>query len=114
MKKLRRLWRRLLVLTGQRVAPYTYKHVQDFPDRWDAQTVYLLGKPDREWLAGMLCPCGCNQPIELVLLASEWPRWKLALHKDASVSLKPSVWRTKGCKSHFFLTKGKIRWCYEE
>ena len=30
---------------------------------------------------------------------------------DGSVSLMPSVWRQKGCRSHFFLRHGRIDWC---
>ncbi|MFD1874521.1 DUF6527 family protein [Hymenobacter bucti] len=74
--------------------------------------MYLLGKPGREWLVGFLCPCNCGQFIELSLLPTTKPRWKLAVHaNEDTVSLRPSVWRTVGCRSHFFLTNGLIKWC---
>ena len=112
MKRLRKLWNRWLVYTGQRLPLYTYRYVRDFPDAVDNHTLYLLGQPGCEWLAGISCPCGCGQLIELVLLDTEWPRWKLTLHpNEDTVSLAPSVWRTAGCRSHFFLKKGIIRWC---
>ncbi|WP_460970886.1 DUF6527 family protein [Spirosoma migulaei] len=114
MNMLHRLWKRFLDFIRKRPVPYTYEHVRDFPDIWKARTVYLLGKPDQEWLAGMICPCGCGQPIELLLLETEWPRWKLTRHEDNSLTLKPSIWRTAGCKSHFFLRKGNIEWCSSE
>lgn len=30
---------------------------------------------------------------------------------DGTVSIKPSGWRQKGCRSHFFLKRGQIEWC---
>jgi hypothetical protein len=27
--------------------------------------------------------------------------------------LYPSVWRKGGCRSHFIMRKGRIRWCYD-
>lgn len=109
--KIIELWYKLLVWLGIRKPLYRYLYVQDFPDEWNEKTVYLLGKPSNEWLAGLLCPCGCKKKIELVLLPEERPRWHLTIHKKGTLSLRPSVWLTKGCKSHFFLTKGDIKWC---
>ena len=39
------------------------------------------------------------------------PGWKLRDHWDGTASLAPSVWRKVGCKSHFWLRKGRVEWC---
>jgi hypothetical protein len=59
----------------------------------------------------MLCPCGCGETLHMSLLPDSHPKWKLLRHDDGTVSLHPSVWRTKGCRSHFFLRNGMIVWC---
>lgn len=109
--KISELWDRLLVWLGIRKPLYRYMHIKDFPDEWKEKTVYLLGTPGNEWLAGLLCPCGCKKRIELVLLPEERPRWNLTIHKKRTLSIRPSVWLKKDCKSHFFLTEGNIMWC---
>jgi hypothetical protein len=62
------------------------------------------------WSAVFQCPCGCRALIELSLHREGRPRWTLNEHADKTVTLSPSVWRTVGCKSHFFFEKSRIRW----
>lgn len=38
------------------------------------------------------------------------PRWSLEVDAQGLPTLRPSVWLTGGCRSHFFLRKGKIIW----
>lgn len=109
----RGLW---LKLTGKPVINtkqeyYLSEFVKDFPDIPEPLRVYFLGPPGKEWLAGLACPCGCNELIELVLKGNEHPKWSATIDHDRKVTLRPSVWRNVGCKSHFFLTKGEIHWC---
>jgi len=63
------------------------------------------------WAAAMLCPCGCGDKIHLNLLEDDSPCWSLRQERDGAVSLRPSVWRTKGCRSHFFIHNSRIDWC---
>lgn len=63
------------------------------------------------WSAGMLCPCGCKDILELMLLPVVKPRWDLKVDKRGRPTLSPSVWRTAGCRSHFWLRDGKVKWC---
>ena len=63
------------------------------------------------WVAGLHCPCGCGDRIELVLLAGIRPRWDVGTDRLGRPFLHPSVWRRGGCGSHFWLRKGRIRWC---
>jgi hypothetical protein len=37
------------------------------------------------------------------------PRWEVRATGDL-ITLRPSVWRTKGCKSHFVLSDGRVHW----
>lgn len=95
----------------KRNAPlYKIMRVYDFPDQPQHHVLYLLGKPDREWLAGMVCPCGCGDFIELVL-DGDSPRWRLLISSDGNPTLSPSIHRSVHCRSHFFLENGLISWC---
>jgi hypothetical protein len=64
-----------------------------------------------DWSVGMRCPCGCGETIELMLLPEAKPRWTLSADAGGRPSLSPSVWRRTGCRSHFWLREGRVRWC---
>lgn len=82
----------------------------NLPSTLDAAPVYIIGSSGNEWLAVMLCPCGCKSKISLNLLSEEKPRWKWHVDSRAAVTLQPSVWRDIGCKSHFILRNGHVDW----
>jgi hypothetical protein len=92
--------------------PYSAVFVEDLPEALEGRTLYLVGE-GKPWSAGLLCPCGCKETIQLSLVANDNPRWKLTHHRDDSFSLHPSIWRTKNCESHFFLRRGRISWARE-
>ncbi len=54
--------------------------------------------------ADFICPCGCKQIISLNLLKGSTPLWKINGN-----SITPSINRIVGCKSHFYITKGKYK-----
>jgi hypothetical protein len=85
--------------------------VEEFPDKLDRAKVYLAGEGDNLWAAAMICPCGCGDVIKLNLLKQARPCWGVQEHSDGTVTLAPSVWRQKGCGSHFLLRHGRIDWC---
>lgn len=89
-------------------------HLRRPPDELKAFTMYVAGEEQHLWAAAMLCPCGCGDVIELNLLKQASPCWSVRLHADGSVSLVPSVWRSKGCRSHFLVRHGRIGWCRSE
>lgn len=93
-----------------RVPLYNISYVKDFPDKPQHHIVYLFGMPGNEWFAGFICPCGCGEFIELVLEGSS-PSWTFSISKGGRPDLSPSIFRSVGCRSHFFLHKGRIRWC---
>ncbi|MBZ5667533.1 MAG: hypothetical protein LAO30_23405 [Acidobacteriia bacterium] len=59
----------------------------------------------------MLCPCGCRSVIQLSLLREDSPHWTVFIDKGGVTTLFPSIQRTAGCRSHFFLKKGRVVWC---
>ena len=59
----------------------------------------------------MRCPCGCGETIELLVLDGAKPRWDVLIDKKNLPTLHPSVWRQTGCRSHFWVRKGRINWC---
>lgn len=84
--------------------------VEDPVDDPNKNVIYIIGTPDEPWQVELLCPCGCGDKIVLPVNESTSPRW--SVHVVSGVpSLSPSVWRTKKCKSHFFLRKGRVEWC---
>jgi hypothetical protein len=83
---------------------------EELPDKVRKYTLYVIGEGS-PWLAALQCPCGCGDFIQLTLLESESPRWSVRHEKDGTATLSPSICRSLGCRSHFFLKKGVIFWC---
>lgn len=64
-----------------------------------------------DWSVGLQCPCGCRRRVELLLVEEATPRWDLTVDSRGIPTLRPSVWLKGGCKSHFFIVEGRVRWC---
>jgi hypothetical protein len=111
MKWLRDLWNRFWRWVRRGPVPLRPIIVGDLPDALDSKIVYLVGEGAYLWFAAMLCPCRCGETLHMSLLPDGRPKWELIWHDDGTISLRPSVWRTKGCRSHFFLRNGMIVWC---
>lgn len=62
------------------------------------------------WSVGFYCPCGCREVIELLLLPDVDPHWTLAVDDHNRPTLRPSVWRIEGCRSHFWIRSGRVVW----
>jgi hypothetical protein len=91
--------------------PYNTVIVSDLPSRLVRRTLYVVEEDGHREHASMLCPCGCGATIHLNLLPDDRPLWRLVAHSDGAASLMPSVHRTKGCCSHFWLHAGRVAWC---
>jgi hypothetical protein len=91
----------------------TYKHkvVSELPDQLKHNTVYIEANQGFPWQAVMICPCGCKSTLHMNLIEEYKPHWKFYIDNKKRFSLSPSIHRTVGCKSHFFLKKGAIFWC---
>ncbi|TDY24591.1 hypothetical protein B0G81_5030 [Paraburkholderia sp. BL6665CI2N2] len=85
--------------------------VDELPERIAEKTVYAVGEDGQYWLAALSCPCGCGDTIQLSMMQGERPCWTLVEKNMRFPSLAPSVDRTVGCRSHFFVTSGRIQWC---
>lgn len=102
----KRLWLRLF--PGDRLL---LQGAIEAPDHLAPGTAYVIGENDYQWHVVMGCPCGCGASIYLNLLPDDRPLWELACHGDGTFSLSPSVWRTTGCRSHFFVRRSRVEWC---
>ena len=108
IKKLR-LWLRQ-ILAGERTRHRAIM-VDNLPEQIRAGEVYLVGENGYFWCAAMMCPCRCGELIQLNLVAGTHPVWTVELGPDnRSVTLRPSVCRTTGCRSHFLLHFGRVQW----
>lgn len=82
-------------------------------DTLTAGEAVLVGSPRvPKWLS-VPCPCGCGVPYLLSLSRSRRPRWDVATDWLARPTVTPSVRRLDGCRSHFWIRKGEIAWCYD-
>jgi hypothetical protein len=107
------LWKLLSGWFVRKPAPYRAVFVEELPERLEPKKLYVEGEAGHVWAVAMVCPCGCGQALTMNMLPDAYPRWKLTVHDDQSVTMHPSVWRQVGCKSHFFLRHGMIEWCPE-
>jgi hypothetical protein len=88
-----------------------YERVEEVPNPLKPSTVYVVGEERYPWAAAMLCPCGCGDVIELNLLEQASPCWSVRENSDDTITVMPSIWRTKGCRSHFLIRNSHIDWC---
>jgi len=86
------------------------KRIEELPARLASDRVYVVGENGHDWYAALLCPCGCGSVVELNLLPATRPRWRLRVRPSGTVSLRPSIWRRVGCRSHFWLLEGRVVW----
>ena len=91
--------------------PYCVFYTNDTPEILRPNVVYIVGENQYFWAAVMLCPCGCKQTLFMPLTINDSPKWSFVVHIDKTVSLTPSIYRITGCKSHFYLRNGLIKWC---
>jgi hypothetical protein len=89
---------------------YAMADVTDVPDTFSELVIYIVGEPGTPWLIAFRCPCGCKSIIHLNLLEDVDPKWYYKINKKRRITIYPSVWRIRGCKSHFFVRAGKILW----
>ncbi len=81
------------------------------PAQMPEQDLVLAQESGEQWCVGMLCPCGCGTALELLLIPEAKPRWDVKVDWLGRPTLTPSVWMSRGCKSHFWLRRGKVYWC---
>lgn len=94
--------------------PWVFASSEDIPDQPRPRRVYLVGEPDAPWAVAFLCPCDCGELVRLSLLRDDDPSWVASGVAGDKASIHPSIWRIRGCKSHFFITEGAVVWAKEE
>jgi hypothetical protein len=106
------LWKRAVVFYDSMRGRYRVLAVDELPDRLASKIVYAVGDEGQYWLAALTCPCGCGDTIQLSMMQGRRPRWNLVEQNLRFPTLTPSVDRTVGCRSHFFVRNGRIEWCH--
>lgn len=89
---------------------FQLRHVDDLPEIVCDRVIYVVGEIKHPWLLAFKCPCGCLNLVQLNLLKDADPCWRFKVDKKKKINIYPSVWKTNGCKSHFFIHKSKIQW----
>jgi len=89
---------------------YSFLIVEDLPDKIESKVIYVVGETGNEWLAAFNCPCGCDDLVQLNLLKSATPCWRVSYNINNSISILPSVNRHSPCKSHFNVERGFVVW----
>jgi hypothetical protein len=84
---------------------------EDIPTKLKKKIIYVITEDDEPWHVAMLCPCGCLETLQMNLIPDERPVWRLEINKKGYATLNPSIWKKKGCKSHFWFREGCIFWC---
>ena len=106
-KKLRRL---LCRQKGGHHPTYKFRMVTVQPAVVRRHVLYILSHQGCHWEILLQCPCGCGEILHVNLLEEIKPFWKYRVDKCRKVTLFPSLHRKVGCRSHFFIRKGKVVW----
>lgn len=107
----RRVWSWLFYRKSNRKeTSYSCRMLDELPNSYADNLVYVVGEGKNLWIAAFLCPCGCGALIQLSLLENDSPHWSLSII-DNRPTISPSINRISGCCSHFFLRKGAVEWC---
>lgn len=102
---------------GERVNTYVFEETRPeqfvhgdekesaFPEVLEPGKVYVC----KEYFCTVhLCPCGCGDKVFLgisEMVASHPHLWQLEGN-----SFSPSIRKTSGCMSHYFIKNGKVQW----
>jgi hypothetical protein len=85
-------------------------HGDETPSKIARRHLIRMIDEGEAWAVVMMCPCGCGEVIELSLSPASRVHWKLSVDGNRP-TLTPSVRRNTGCRSHFWLRRGRIFWC---
>lgn len=105
------IWLYIVAIYDSLRGRYAVIVVEELPDKVEDRKLYAVGESGQYWLAALRCPCGCGEVIQLPMMEGQRPRWTLIEQGKRLPSLSPSVDRTIGCRSHFWLRRGNIHWC---
>ena len=80
------------------------------PERLKQNIIYVVGNEKFAKWAYLKCPSRCGEVIMLSLIQSAKPFWNIKRDKLGRPTIYPSIHKLDGCKSHFWLRRGKLRW----
>ena len=84
--------------------------VNDFPDQVPEKQIFVVQEGTSPETIIFKCPCGCRTDIYLNLLKDSSPRWRFEINTKKEISISPSINRTVGCRSHFFIQNSRVAW----
>lgn len=90
---------------------YISCELKEFPKQVDNGVIYIVCEGKEPETLIFKCPCGCFEIIYLNLLRDTRPCWEFKNNFFGLISIVPSVMRTVKCKSHFYITKGRVIHC---
>ena len=97
------------LVSARRFVP---KFVEFLPDKDDIQEGEIWISMEHGTI-NLRCPCGCGEITTLTVQPSKWQ----VLYDGDNITIKgnptDSIWSSHACGSHYFITKGKIRWAGE-
>lgn len=84
--------------------------VPERPVRPKPHRLYVTQQQGEPAFGCLVCPCGCGDTLQLRFFGERRPRWSVTWDLRHKPTVTPSVWRQSGCRSHFYLDAGRIRW----
>lgn len=93
----------------QNNAEFGISYAEDVPSPLPEKTIFVIQDGNAAELLAFKCPCGCGSDILLNLLKDANPQWRYGV-ENGTISISPSIWRTTGCKSHFFVRESNVVW----
>ena len=89
---------------------YQVELSEDLPEFLSDNSILVMQDGNEPELLAFICPCGCKENILLNLLGDASPQWRFSITDDKIIDVHPSIWRTVGCKSHFWIIDGNVKW----
>lgn len=111
LKFIARIKNEILFLLGKLDFKHRYMQQRPAADAIPDRTVIIIGNQQKSKWALLKCPCGCQEVLNLSLMKTVSPNWQTIISKDQRITMEPSLWKSAGCRSHFFIRKGKLIWC---
>jgi hypothetical protein len=96
--------------TGLKVRRYIASAVKECPESVRPGKIYVISDGPVPDTIIFKCPCGCRADIYLNLLQDTRPYWTFSWERKGRISIAPSILRKVGCRSHFFVSRGKVIW----
>ncbi|MDR3714772.1 MAG: DUF6527 family protein [Puia sp.] len=91
-------------------SPHFVESFVDVPDRFEKNELYIVERNrKRKWLM-LMCPNDCGRRLELNLMDSKMPCWKVVV-RQKKVTVYPSIVAER-CGAHFWIERSEIIWSH--